>query len=245
MKNDKDKDPSTTPNIALKGSGMTGIQGFLRHQALSVLVSHHVPLAGPAEKDKDKEKEVKPNTASSYIQFARPYLFTTCGRPRWRTLRYFSHSGLDSQSPTAVIARSWRDGDVEKDGGAEKDEKSKDKDKDRGGDRDKDKDDGDKGEHENQTLGDTIRDWVENSEERCSRSECTAKNGKHEIRYVHGGVKVTINVNGGNRSGVMDNGEEALGDEQNATKRDNIIKMWESCTVCHAHTKKNIMSDGT
>jgi 1-phosphatidylinositol-3-phosphate 5-kinase len=138
---------------------------------------------------------------------------------------------------------------VEKGRGAEKEqikEKSKDKDK-AGNDRDKDNDgDKDEHEHEKQTLGDMIRDWVENSEEQCSKSGCTAKSGEHEVRYVHGGVKVTINVSGGDRTGVRDNDEEALRDKQNASKRDHsIIKMWDTCAVCNAHTKKSIMSDGT
>jgi 1-phosphatidylinositol-3-phosphate 5-kinase len=90
------------------------------------------------------------------------------------------------------------------------------------------------------TLGEAIRDLVEDSGRGCVRRGCEAKRGEHEVRYVHGSVRVGVNVRDVEVDVSVDAG---VGGEGGAGAGG--IRMWESCAVCNAHTKKRGMSDGT
>lgn len=172
-----------------KGRGMVGLQGFLRHQGFSVLVSKHV-LRTESMEEKEREKDLG---TSLYVHSAKPYLSTICGRPKWRTLGYYGDGRRD---------------DVGQEKGVHED-------KDEDGDG---------------RLGERIREWMEGAERGCTTGGCTAKKGEHELRYVHGGIRVAVNI----------------GVDEGQVEMDAIaISMWESCLVCGAHTNRRIMSDGS
>ena len=215
-----------------RGKSMTGVQGFLRHQAFSTLVSRHVFHAEPPamEKGKEGEPEGEPIASSSYVHPTKPYLFTICGRPKWRTLGYYSYSPLPRSKTGA------RDSDKSSGAGRDKDRvKDKGGDKDKGSDSGKDDYDDADGDRD-RTLGEAIREWVEGGGRECTRHGCTAKRGEHEVRYVHGGVRVAVNI------GDVDTGTGDVGDDPSVGSG---ITMWESCAVCKARTKRRVMSDGT
>ena len=242
----KDKERDGREKEKERGKGMTGLQGFLRHQAFSALVSQHVFHAEPAvekEKDGEGEGEKEPTGSSSYVHPAKPYLFTICGRPKWRTMSYYSYSQPPARSKTA---NGDNDKGAGKDTGKDKD-KDRVKEKDKGGDKDKGSGgDSDKDDHDDvdgdvdRTLGEAIREWVEGMGRRCTRRGCTASRGKHEVRYVHGEVRVAVNISDADTRTVA--GE--LGDDH-PSSGSSAIRMWESCAVCNARTKKRVMSDGT
>ncbi|RXW18269.1 hypothetical protein EST38_g7586 [Candolleomyces aberdarensis] len=64
-----------------QGKGMSGLTGFIRHQEISILVSHHVPIAESSE---------TPSSPSSSSNLPQPGL-KLCGKPQWVTYCYFSH----------------------------------------------------------------------------------------------------------------------------------------------------------
>jgi 1-phosphatidylinositol-3-phosphate 5-kinase len=217
-----------------RGRGMMGLQGFLRHQAFSVLISEHVAHPAPVVSG---EKEPSGGSAggSSYVHTQKPYLFSVCGRPRVKTLRYYRTSGEPGR----------RGGSGEKDVGVRDRIVGGDKETDKAGEKDVDGDN----EPEDVILGEAIRDWVEDADKMCVRPGCTVKRGEHEVRYVHGGVRVAVNVKESERgqddADVAGEGEgEAGAKSGNGGKQDRIM-MWESCVMCGERTKKRVMSDGT
>lgn len=186
-----------------KGKGMFGIQGFLRHQALSVLVSEHVPRVEKEkekgkekEKDKEKEGEGEPPGSSSYVHPAKPYLFTICGRPEWRTLGYYRQSSRSADAG---------------------------------------------GDSYTLTLGEAVREWAEDVGHSCPKG-CGMMKAEHEVRFVHGGVRVAVNV--AERVRGFDVDETANGEVGKEKKRGGIV-MWASCAVCGKRTKRSVVSDGT
>jgi 1-phosphatidylinositol-3-phosphate 5-kinase len=64
-----------------QGKGMSGLTGFIRHQEISILVSHHVPTAEPTE---------TPSVPTSSSNLPQPGL-KLCGKPQWITYCHFSH----------------------------------------------------------------------------------------------------------------------------------------------------------
>ena len=63
-----------------QGKGMSGMTGFVRHQEISILVSRHVPAAGPTE---------TPSVPTSSSCLPQPGL-KLCGKPQWITYCHFS-----------------------------------------------------------------------------------------------------------------------------------------------------------
>jgi 1-phosphatidylinositol-3-phosphate 5-kinase len=255
-----------------KGKAMAGLQGFLRHQAFSVLVSYHVLSAESTEKDRegDKDKDKEPPGSSSYVHPVKPYLFTICGRPRWRTMGYYSfsraccHSGGDAAKEKEKEKDEDREKEKDREKGKETD-REKDRDKDAPKAPEKDKPTADKPNASasasdpdpfhpddyngdgDRTLGDAIREWVEGAGRGCVRrgkglGGCTVRRGEHEVRYVHGGVRVGVSVREAEAEGGIGEGE---GEGDGEGDGESGILMWESCAVCHARTKKRVMSDGT
>jgi 1-phosphatidylinositol-3-phosphate 5-kinase len=149
----------------------TGTVGFVRHQEISFLYSKHVPSTSPSQ-----------TPASSFISIRlapRPSIpnFSTCGRPRWETYRYYSH-----------------------------------------------------GRRADQPLGEVITDLCFNSEKPCITPGCVYKSGQHQHRFVHGGLRIVMNVN--TREG---------GDAEDVES----IEVWLGCKICNGTTKPSQMNDGT
>ena len=78
------------------------------------------------------------------------------------------------------------------------------------------------------TLGGMIMRMTTTAEDQCGNAGCQSKRSQHELDFIHGGVRVTVNINPL---------EEIIDDER--------IDMWQSCVECSARTKTVKMSDGT
>jgi 1-phosphatidylinositol-3-phosphate 5-kinase len=81
------------------------------------------------------------------------------------------------------------------------------------------------------TLGDAIVDLCSAADKPCDKSGCQFKRGQHELRFIHGGLRITIRVEP--RDIDVD------------TSHDDTVEMWETCKTCNAHSRRNRMSDGT
>ncbi|KAF5373740.1 hypothetical protein D9758_000701 [Tetrapyrgos nigripes] len=176
--------------------------------------------------------------------------YNTCDQPYWRTYRFFDfpesskHKGKDKQKETESgrdrylgemveelvdnaericwEVREEMEKEVQSSGsdghghgernGSEETGGSKEKEKDREK-RDKDK----------------------------AKARCEAKVGRHERRYMHSDVRVSVTVRGVNEK-VKEELEEGAAKEEKRTQR--VIQVWESCSVCGAETEKTEMSNG-
>lgn len=78
------------------------------------------------------------------------------------------------------------------------------------------------------TLGGTIIRMATTAEDQCGNPGCQSKRSQHELRFIHGGTRVTVNI---------DPLEEVVNEER--------IDMWQSCVECSAKTEAVKMSDGT
>ena len=80
------------------------------------------------------------------------------------------------------------------------------------------------------TLGGTIMRMATTAEDQCGNAGCQSKRGQHELDFIHGGSRVTVNINSLE--------EEEIIDEER-------VYMWQSCVECSSRTKVVKMSDGT
>jgi 1-phosphatidylinositol-3-phosphate 5-kinase len=78
------------------------------------------------------------------------------------------------------------------------------------------------------TLGAMIVRMATTAEDQCGNAGCQSKRGQHELDFIHGGTRVTVNINPL---------EEAVDEER--------VDMWQSCVQCSLGTKPVKMSDGT
>ena len=78
------------------------------------------------------------------------------------------------------------------------------------------------------TLGGMIIRMATTAEDQCGNAGCQSKRGQHELHFIHGGTRVTVNIN-------------PLEDVANEER----IDMWQSCMKCSAKTETMKMSDGT
>lgn len=78
------------------------------------------------------------------------------------------------------------------------------------------------------TLGGMIIRMATTAEDQCGNPGCHSKRCQHELHFIHGGTRVTVNI---------DPFEEAVDGER--------IDMWQSCVECLAKTEAMKMSDGT
>ena len=84
---------------------------------------------------------------------------------------------------------------------------------------------------EDKSLGETIMDLASGSHLACDKHGCQFKRGKHELRFIHGGLRIVVKVD----SAV----EDAM------IKDDDEIEVWGSCVICGAKSERSEMSDGT
>ena len=71
----------------------------------------------------------------------------------------------------------------------------------------------------------------------CNKPGCTALQGEHEQRLIHGDVRVVIRV-----ADVKGKERQSEGDEEGD---DGDIAVWKSCAVCDAKTPPMKMGDAT
>lgn len=83
------------------------------------------------------------------------------------------------------------------------------------------------------TLGDAVVDLCSAADSPCDKSECQFKRGQHELRFIHGGLRIVLKV------------EPRKIEEGASAAQSDVIEMWESCKNCGATSKRNPMSDGT
>ena len=83
---------------------------------------------------------------------------------------------------------------------------------------------------EDQVLGEAIMDLTVKSQLPCLRQRCPYKRGQHELRLIHGGIRIIIRVD--NETTSPETGETS-------------IKVWETCAVCSAASEKTTMTDAT
>ncbi|KII84857.1 hypothetical protein PLICRDRAFT_167256 [Plicaturopsis crispa FD-325 SS-3] len=85
---------------------------------------------------------------------------------------------------------------------------------------------------QDRTLGEAVEELCGRAGEPCNVQECTYSQGDHEVRWLHGGVRVVI--------GVKD--DPAV--EERKNRKESDIEVWESCQVCSAKTRRKVLSDG-
>jgi 1-phosphatidylinositol-3-phosphate 5-kinase len=78
------------------------------------------------------------------------------------------------------------------------------------------------------TLGGAIIRMATTADDQCGNAGCQSKRFQHELDFVHGGIRITVNIN---------SLEEIVNEER--------VDMWQSCVECSARTKAVRMSDGT
>lgn len=83
---------------------------------------------------------------------------------------------------------------------------------------------------EDQVLGEAIMDLTAKSQLPCLRQCCPYKRGQHELRLIHGGIRIIVRVD-----------NEVTSPET----EDTSIKTWETCAICSAASEKNTMTDAT
>lgn len=82
------------------------------------------------------------------------------------------------------------------------------------------------------TVGEAIWDFVWASDRPCEQPGCRSKQGDHELRLIHGGVSIAVEIDGDE------------GNEERSMEEDRI-DMWESCKICEAKSERHEMSVGT
>ncbi|KAJ3914042.1 hypothetical protein F5877DRAFT_51221 [Lentinula edodes] len=86
-----------------------------------------------------------------------------------------------------------------------------------------------------QCLGEVIKSWIDEADVPCDRlrARCEVQVGKHERRFVHGGVKVSASIEW-----------PAVKSLAATSPVPPMVTVWESCSICGAETKKNELSEG-
>lgn len=87
------------------------------------------------------------------------------------------------------------------------------------------------GNHD-QSLGDMITSMSVRADEPCAQPGCKARRRQHERRWIHGGIRVVMQM-------------EARDSSTSHDVHSEDIEMWQSCKVCRKSTEQCKMSDGT
>jgi len=83
-----------------------------------------------------------------------------------------------------------------------------------------------------ETLGEMIARTCSTAEERCDKPDCHFKHADHDMRWIHGGVRIVATV-----------GLHSAPDDKCADG--NAIMMCESCAICGKQSRSERMFDGT
>ncbi|TBU43722.1 hypothetical protein BD309DRAFT_959936 [Dichomitus squalens] len=88
-----------------------------------------------------------------------------------------------------------------------------------------------RGRHWDESLGEAIVRWCETAEDPCRHPECQFQRGEHDMRWIHGGVRLLATVS-----------PPTSGD---ASTSDDSVRMWVGCGICGKESSKEVMHDGT
>lgn len=80
------------------------------------------------------------------------------------------------------------------------------------------------------SLGEFVTRLCDKADESCDTTDCKAKRGEHELRWIHGGVQIIATLEK----------DQLLGA---GLSKD--ITMWASCSKCGRLTSRKVMHDGT
>lgn len=86
-------------------------------------------------------------------------------------------------------------------------------------------------ESQDQSLGETILDLCATADLACEQLECKFKRGEHEIRLIHGRLRIVV---------LSTSSQKPIPDTDIKT----TIELWESCIVCDCKSLKRNLSDG-
>ncbi|KAI0354500.1 hypothetical protein OH77DRAFT_1426094 [Trametes cingulata] len=90
-----------------------------------------------------------------------------------------------------------------------------------------------RGRRWDETLGEAIVRWCLTAEEPCVHPECHFQHMEHDMRWIHGGVRLLATVS------VPSSGESSK------SSLDESVYMWHSCAICGKESTKEVMHDGT
>ncbi|CAA7264497.1 unnamed protein product [Cyclocybe aegerita] len=93
--------------------------------------------------------------------------------------------------------------------------------------------------NDDQLLGEWVLDTAKGRNSPCSRPGCTFLKGQHEQRIIHDGIRIVIRV--GEDDKMTEDGKE---EEEEKPSTEDDVRVWESCAVCNASTKRTKLSDG-
>ncbi|KIK63065.1 hypothetical protein GYMLUDRAFT_41376 [Collybiopsis luxurians FD-317 M1] len=242
-----------------KGRNMAGICGFLNQQEISILVSTRIPVPGISHDSSGASTEPTPapnllpvpsreassssqtsDSSDSSTRAVSPILksttattqtHTSCEQPHWMLYRYYLESGTHKYQDACA---------------------------------------------EDQSLGDVVTTWIDEADVPCSRfrpvpdppkggigrmvgsvptkqKRCEVTMGKHEKRFIHGGVKISVEIDWPDPLSLSGSPAKSGTDVEkvsstitgfDATLETRVIKAWESCSICGAQTEKTQLSDG-
>lgn len=89
------------------------------------------------------------------------------------------------------------------------------------------------GEHD-ESLGDTVKRLCTTANNLCREPGCGYKRRQHELRWIHGGTRIVVNVSNSH-----------MNDEKATKQEDDLPSMWESCAQCQKRSPVVRMQDGT
>ncbi|KAL1729012.1 hypothetical protein EV714DRAFT_274120 [Schizophyllum commune] len=96
------------------------------------------------------------------------------------------------------------------------------------------------------SLGEMLEDLVSDADELCVRQGCGLARGKHQQRYIHGGVQIAVDLE--EPSEPQDGVEQTKDVEEKIEEEDADevlrIQTWVRCSVCKAESPKKVVSEG-
>ncbi|KAJ3784336.1 hypothetical protein GGU10DRAFT_388377 [Lentinula aff. detonsa] len=273
-------------NEVNQGKGMTGICGFINQQEISILVSSHVPLLISVPQDVGSEASstssalslreasslrTSESSPTTHTPSTTSLTHTSCERPHWTVYRYYANS-----DPGTQVSKSDQEENADNDNFVVEDDSHYAVDQDRclGEVITSWIDEADLPCSRLRTVPSTleprggmgigIMQGLGGSASTTTEKRCEVQVGKHERRFVHGGVKISSNIEwpavevplettsavtrtatNATTAIVTNPGDRKNDHEKNQADPDTrVITAWESCSICGAQTRKNELSDG-
>lgn len=88
-----------------------------------------------------------------------------------------------------------------------------------------------RGRRWDESLGEAIVRWCEVAEDACGHPDCHFNRGEHDMRWIHGGLRLLATV--------------SLPTSSDASTSDDLVRMWVTCAVCGKESPRRVMHDGT
>ncbi|KAI0631410.1 hypothetical protein C8Q77DRAFT_1218908 [Trametes polyzona] len=81
------------------------------------------------------------------------------------------------------------------------------------------------------TLGEAIVRWCTTAEDPCAHPDCHFQRAEHDMRWVHGGVRLLATVSLPSQTGP-------------SSAVDDDVYMWHGCAICGKESRKEVLHDG-